>query len=382
MPTVGDLCGGFWAGAYASPPLESYVAIAALLAEHAAEVSRSRVGGWTIPAADLVTSVSSGRSVYGYPVPLHTPNWIAADLIGGRVLTDGIDFVVSDGYVLFDEDPSTWATVRRLTWVDGDPVEVSDVLYGSVEANAPATYDPATRMGIVSAVAEACDSPASGPAEETVEVVWQGHDGVWRVVTDASTYRLVEADTPSVAVGDVLPPGTAVGSAWELTKLGPAKPDLTHLTIPASYHQGVTEGGITWYDETVNLVVDTVSSRTRVRWTLGGDEDDVVAFWEESHARGITAGATSLAQAMDTRTNPTGDPGAESLPVTVNPLEFVCQELLAGNAYLLVVYPDRFGPAASTEAERTTAVRKAAGPYVTVFAYEDEVPELERVSPA
>ena len=232
------------------------------------------------------------------------------------------------------------------------------------------------------AIAAMCDSPATTQTE-TVEAVWYDSAGVYRVVTDIAGYVLPEGDTASVAVGDVLPLGTPLGTAWTLTRLGTRKPAIPHMTTPASFHLGVTTGGITWFDTTVALIVDTVDDRTRVRWPLGGTQQDVDDFWDASHAYGTEEGARSLAQAMDTRANPVGDPGPESLPLYVNPLEFVCRELFGGAAYVLVVRPDMFGENGETDATvRGETIRAAAGPHVAVFEYEDEIPETPQVTPS
>ena len=351
-----------------------------ILSDANSNVSRGKVRAWTLSSSDRVTDTSSGRLAFGYPVPQNTPVWIAADLIGGRVLAQYLDYVIEDGYVWFDEDPLLWATVKRTVWTSGSSIVVADLFYCSLQPETTVPPDSGTYRALTTAIATSCDSPCA-LSTELVEDIWQGHNGKWRVVTDEHAYVLEETDVPVVAIGDTVRQGSPIGTAWELTRLGPALPDLTHITTPATYHQGVTTGGITWYNANTPLIIDTVSSRTRVRWSLGGTLADVDAFWTESHTRGTASGATSIAQAMDIRDNPTNDPDYTSLPVYVNPLEFICRELFAGNAYLLLVRPSRFGPDATTTALRQSATRLAAGPYTTIFDYEDSVPALTDTSP-
>ena len=383
MPTAGELCGGFWDGSGVSPVVDAYAAAAALLGDNATgQGAPAPLRGWTLRADQLaVGAAGNGRPTYGYPAPAETPAWVAPDPTGS-VLTSGVDFSTSGGYVWFNADPLPTAPAGYLTWPGGLPVAVADVWYApNPTADNVTPYQDATYAALAAALAAACDSPASGPTVETVLDVWRGPDGAWRVVTDAAGYRL--PSSPVVAVGNVLAPLSPLGGAWALTRLGPYKPALTYLTTPGWFHQNVAPGGITWYDQTVSLVVDVVGGRTRVRWALGGaSQGDVDAFWAESHNRGTAAGAKSLAQAMDLRATPVGDPGPESLPLTVNPLDFVCRQLFGGNAYLSVVSAAAFGPNAASDAARQAAVRAAAGPYVAAFEYAGAPPALAVRTPS
>lgn len=327
----------------------------------------------------------NGRAITGYPAPDgEAPVSIHLDPASGPVLADGIDFLTYDGYVWFDEDPLTRADVpAHLGWVAGVPVRSADLLYHpAAEVPDQSTDQVPSDGGLRRTIAAACGASVTGDRSETVEDVAVGADGVTVVVTDVSAYRLNTGELAVCEVGDVLPPRSPPGDAWALTRLGPETPDLTHLTTPAWFHQGTTSGPVTWYNETVPLSVDVVDSRTRVRWRLGASTDDFDDFWTASHARGTAAGAKSLARAMDTRTAAADDPGPESLPTTVNPLGFICRELFGGNAYLLIVRPDSFGPSAVTAAERASAVRSALRTATAVFEYEDEMPAVDPIDPS
>jgi len=380
MPSASDVCGSFWGTAILSEFADAYVSASRACLEHATKYSPGFIRGWTLLSTDLTLGSANGRPTYGYPLPLNIPTIVAADLVGGRVLIRDIDFSISNNTIWFNDDPLlSWATVKRFQWVSGSPVSAADLIYvatdDAVEPNTESTYE-----SLINAIVTSCDSPAS-VGGETVTDVWADADGTYRVITDKSAYLLPSSDTPSVAVGAALKKGQPIGSAWILTKLGPALPDLSYLTVPADYHQGVTSGGVTWYNGTRNLVVDTVSSRTRVRWPLGASGGDFTAFWTESHTTGIAGSVKSLAQAMDVRANPVGDPDATSLPTTVNPLQFVCQELFQGNAYLLIVNSAKLGPKATSTADRQAATAKAVGPYATVFDYTDTMPSIPEITP-
>lgn len=365
--------------------MDLYASAAALVADEAGLRGGSvKTRGWSLRSDQMVTgAAANGRPVYGYPAP-GTPAWVTFGPGSGNLLSHGTDFSVSSDYVWFHSDPLLDAPVKYLVWVSGVPVTGADAWWG--EYRAPSEGAPpleGTVAAMTSAISIVCDSPATTGEYETVEEVWEGEDGSYRVVTDIAGYLLPQGDTPSVTVGAVIPLGSPLGSAWELTRLGPTKPDLDWFTTPASFHLGVTTGGITWFDTTTPTIVDVVGDRTRVRWALGGSSGDVNDFWDASHDYGTEPGARSLARAMDIRANPVGDPGPESLPVAVNPLEFVCRELFAGTAYCLLVRPDKFGPDGLTDASaRAIAIRRAAGPHITVFEYEDEIPQSPAVTPS
>lgn len=383
MPDAAELFGGFWGSSAPSPVIDDLAAALTILSDGVVgQAAVARTSTFVIRRDQMtIETAPNGRRVASYPAPSGSVVWISAASEGSvPILCYGTDFDIVDGRVRFDTDPLTVYPLRS-TWVDGVQVDTLTLWYGRPPAP-PKAPDPgaATYAALVTAVATATDSPAA-LGTETVEAVFTTPLGT-SVVTGERVYQLGPDDAATVTVGAALRLGTPVGSAWTLTKLGSNKPVLPHLTTPASFNQGATTGGITWYDEAVALVVDVVATRTRVRFALGAtSQGDLNAFWAAAQANGVANGRT-LAQALDTRTNPTNDPDASSLPLFVNPLELVCRELLAGNAWLLVLYPDRYGPSPVTAAARTAAIRTAAGPYVAVFTYENEVPALTAYNPS
>lgn len=386
MPTTAtSRLSGFFTGAGSSPVVNLYASACAVIAgETGVRDGSVKTRGWSIRADQIVVgSTDNGRPVYGYPAP-GTPAWVTFGPGSGALLVAGVDFDTSDDYVWFHKDPILSAPVKYLVWVDGSPVTAADAWWGD-HLFAQVSVEPleGTVAAMSQAVSSACDSPCTANPYETVSAVWLGPDSVYRVATDIAGYVLPEGDTPSVSVGDVLPLGSPLGTAWELARLGPDASGLDWFTTPASFHLGVTTGGITWFNENTPLIVDVVDDRTRVRWSLGGTQQDVDDFWDASHAYGTEPGARSLAQAMDTRQFPSGDPGPESLPTNVNPLQFICRELFAGTAYCLLVRPGKFGPdGVADAAERATRIRAAVGPNIAIFEYEDSIPQTPPVDPS
>lgn len=376
MPDAVEYFGGFWGSVAPSPVIDALAAGCTVIAEGAVAGAAAPSATVLVVSSPDATAVAgtNGRVATAYPAPGLTGVWCATDTVGAPALCVGLDFSVGPDTVTFDTDPLT--ATGYPVWSGGAPVHTGVLWVGvpGVPAAGPVT-DATTYTAATAALARYTGSPCTSDAE-TVEDVFVGPFGS-QVVTDRGVYRLGPADAPSVAPGALLGPGTPVGSAWTLTPLGPDKPALGSVTTPARLLQGSAPGGVTWYDETVPLVVDVVDGRTRVRFSLGAaSQDEFDAFWAASHTNGVANGRT-LAQALDTRAAPTGDPDATSLPASVNPLELLCRELLATNAYLAVVDPSRYGPGAdaSVPVERPT-------PYTTVIVYPAPVPALTRYTPS
>lgn len=162
---------------------------------------------------------------------------------------------------------------------------------------------------------------------EVVEDVAHDRRG-WLVTTDQSVYRYPEEADISVAIGDTLRLGQAISSAvrWYDLSRG-TTPDLPGLAVSqqdlgSSYH-----GGLVFPNERKELLVTSQADRTKVSVTLGGDETDQTTFWDEVHTRGVAGGRT-LANYLDIRPNPVGEPAASNLPTELNPYEFFVSEVL------------------------------------------------------
>jgi hypothetical protein len=378
MPTAAELCGGAWDGG--PPPVDDYARAAAL-------VAAGTVRGWAL-RADTRTDAAAdnGRPVVAHPAPVSDPVWVDVDPATGVVLGRGVDFDAADGAatVEFDTDPLAAAAAGYLVWPGGVATPAADVWYGPAPPAAVIPgYQAGTYAALAAAYAGACDSPATAATAETVEAVWRGPDGVWRVVTDVAAYRLPAYDAPNamVVAGLTLPAGTPLGTAWTLTRLGPDLPDVDYLTVPAWYTQGVTTGNVTFYPGPTPLVISSAGGHTVVKFALGASAPDLAAYWAASDARGQESGARSLAHALDTRANPVGEPGPESLPVVIRPLEFVCREVFAGTAFQVVLEPSRFGPAAAADVDRRKAVTAAAGTSTCVFEWDGPSPSVPELSP-
>lgn len=88
------------------------------------------------------------------------------------------------------------------------------------------------------------------------------------------------------------------------------------------------------------------TSYTRVTFDVGGFPLDVDKFFDDLHARGIAANST-LAHLLDTRVNQVGEPMTVNLPATINPLKFLAETALRGNAFVVRLSAGAFGDGAA-----------------------------------
>lgn len=188
--------------------------------------------------------------------------------------------------------------------------------------------------------------------QETVEHITL--DGGGRlVITDQHVYRFQADATMLVEVGDVVTAGDPLTDALEIIELnrGQVPSSVEALALGEGLLASCFYGDLVFENREVPLEVeeDHVSGYTYVKFGLGGFPLDVERFFDDLHARGIElataeidtcAGETrvgTLAHVLDTRVNQTGEPLARHLPSTINPLQFLVQNVLRNNVFLVRV---------------------------------------------
>lgn len=179
-------------------------------------------------------------------------------------------------------------------------------------------------------------------ATETVKHVVSDTNHL-NVITDAHVYQFPTTATTVVTVGDTLQAGDPLTDLMQVFEFNRGAPvtaeDIPALTTGSGLLAWGYWGDLTWDNKEVDIQVELdVDGYTKISWELGGFPFDVEKFWEDIHAKGVAAGET-LAMLLDIRENPTGQPTAASLPVTVNPLQFLIDNLLRGNAYVVKIRP-------------------------------------------
>lgn len=211
----------------------------------------------------------------------------------------------------------------------------------------------ATAADLDLAISAVCDIPLAREAQETVELVQRDAHGLV-IVTDKHAYRYTEDATPLVAVGDNVRAGAQLVDAFTIIELnqGGISATISALALDRGYVSACFYGDLVFENKDVPLEVDTAHADgyTYVKFRLGGFPLDVRQFFDEIHARGVAAATAlpdpcdrrarklgTLAHLLDKRKNPDGEPTANNLPQTINPLKFLVENVLRNNVFLVQI---------------------------------------------
>ena len=179
---------------------------------------------------------------------------------------------------------------------------------------------------------------------ETVELVTDDSQATL-IITDKNVYRFPLGSAVLVAANDKVYAGDSLVDTFQIYEFtrGSVPSSLTGLVMGPGFLSMGFFGDITFENETIGIVVEEdVDGYTKVSWPLGGFVEDVTKFWSDVHAKGVQEGKT-LAMYMDVRPSPENQPSAANLPDTVNPLEFLCENFLRYNTFLVKINTRRLG---------------------------------------
>ncbi len=267
-------------------------------------------------------------------------NPFADDLIPRR------DVVDADGNVV-DRECALWLfhgefdlqyAYRHFGYLLGLQLQSSEEYKQLINAILDAAVGGTAQEQLESAVSALTGVPLVRERVETVEVVTQDAQRTL-IVTDQHVYRFPLTAVPLVAVGDVVAAGDPLVEAirfYELNR-GQVPAGLRSLAVGKQFLGQAFFADLTFSNETVPLIVEEdVDGYTKVSFAVSGWPLDVEKFWNDVHAKGIAAGET-LAHLLDVRQSPTGEPTADSLPATVNPLQFLIANVLRNNASIVII---------------------------------------------
>lgn len=257
--------------------------------------------------------------------------------------------------------------------------------------------------GLDAALSAICGLPVSAAVEEIVEAVTEDRHGLL-ILTNANVYRFPAGCRPLVKAGQTifagsqlvagvsvseffvgnryvksddelicLPPKGDVVTDFDWSLLtdenglslainteddlcAPARKKLSALTIGPEFLSACFYSELVFENKEVPLEVDTThaSGFTYVKFSVGGFPEDVAAFFDEMHRRGILAYENrdtctdkrrhgTLAQILDRRKNVTTEPGPENLPKTINPMRFVVENVLRNNIFIVRIDVEALG---------------------------------------
>lgn len=350
-------------------------------------------------AADLLIPRFDGTAVFADPAeiqfgqqlerPFHA--WQApaslktAPVILNRIvassltLTHGVDYVLQDGVLLFRDNPfeSPWVPVRDIyeegrivdrelqlwiyrgefDWttvykqfgaVIGLQLPSSDVYKRLVNGVFDSIVRGPSRRNVLDIFSAVCDVPLAR-GEETVQEIRADSRALW-IITDKHAYECHLDATAVVSVGDVLQAGDTLTDTLAYHEFNrgqaPTPEQLRSLALGKGYLSEGYYGDLVFRNETLATTVTEPSAETgeytRIEFPVDGAPGDVIRFWDDVHESGTAAGET-FAMLLDTRTDKTGQPTAAALPTAINPLRFLCENILRANYGLVIVKPTTFG---------------------------------------
>jgi hypothetical protein len=189
-------------------------------------------------------------------------------------------------------------------------------------------------------------APIALDPEETVEVV-QTESTSKLVVTSSRVYRVSLTANVIVSVGDVINLGDPITDAISITELGGYDPDLTAIPLLSVSNNFISGGFLSELSfrnqlGTLSYLGVDEDGKAVVCLETSGFPADIEQFCQLVHARGKAAGET-LANLLDVRTNPTTEPTADNLPSQVNTLEFLLDNVLKSNLFIIRVRQASFG---------------------------------------
>ena len=204
---------------------------------------------------------------------------------------------------------------------------------------------------------------------ETVEMI-RVEVGRTLVVTDKTVYQYGTDANVVVTEGQEVRAGDSLVDALTFFEFNrgqcPSVEDVRSIVLGRGYLIPGFFGDLVFENEDKDLVVETDEEGfTKLSWELGGFPGDVEKFFDDLHERGLAEGET-LANLLDTRTNKVGEPGPTNLPATINPLQFLCENVLRNNGYIVRLRTSGFGPDA-VGLNSAKIVRKLHQPQTALF---------------
>lgn len=146
----------------------------------------------------------------------------------------------------------------------------------------------------------------------------------------------------------------AINTADDVCRIDRKK--LTALTIGPEFLSACFYSELVFENKDVPLEVDAdhPTGYTYVKFKVGGFPEDVSAFFDEMHNRGIYAHehkeqctperrVGTLAHILDKRKNSLTEPTEENLPKTINPLKFIVENVLRNNVFIVRINTEALG---------------------------------------
>ena len=146
-------------------------------------------------------------------------------------------------------------------------------------------------------------------------------------------------------------------------------PQIAGISLGPQYLYGNYLGSLYFINKDVPLQYVGLDSagRAEVRFEVSGFPGDVEQYWQSVHAHGLAEGLT-LANYLDKRVQPLGEPTAEDLPAVVNPMRLALRHILGYNLVIVKLKQGLEGQGALTSAVLTD-LRKALPPQMSTLVF-------------
>lgn len=186
--------------------------------------------------------------------------------------------------------------------------------------------------------------------QETVEVIQNEVDTIL-VVTNARVYRVPITATLLVQIGKTYFHGDPITDAFQIHEISGSEFDLSLLPSLALSNAFMTAGqksDLIFKNQLTELeyLGQDEQGKTVVRFETSGFPADVERFWTAVQLRGQEPGNKTLAELLDTRTDPVGQPGPLNLPSMINPMDFMIANLMRNNLFIMRINQASFDPRA------------------------------------
>jgi hypothetical protein len=207
--------------------------------------------------------------------------------------------------------------------------------------------------------------------DETVEAILQ-EDHALTIITDQNVYEFDADATPTVEVGTVLQQGSTMTDGLRVIVPTPVADwdGIRGLALGPQFLSMARVNGSIFFENkevSLNYMNKDAEGRTVVQFQVQGNATDVSGFWATVHNNGISQGQT-LAEALDTRTNKVGQPAEIDIPPTINPFQFIMDNIFANNAFIVNIKTSQLAPDAPG-LSYVANVTKYMPPHTTVIIF-------------
>lgn len=219
------------------------------------------------------------------------------------------------------------------------------------------------------------------PTEEVQRIVVESDRQL--VITDKHVYDFSPNANIIVAVGDTLTVGQTMVDDLKIIDL--SGNDVDTNTVPAlAFNSAFLSGGyfaeLTFENRTVSLeyLGTDEDNKAVVTFDIGGFPGDVDLFFEKAQTLGKQSGSQTLAELLDLREHPVGQPLPSDLPATINPMEFVLDALMKNHLILVKVRTAAIlDDAPGLSIIRT--LRDVIPPQTTFIVYVEVTPDVDTI---